>query len=62
LIFSKSSISEIRERIISKGLSEDDLQRCIDSYAEDDVWMLVANGTKIRWIGIEDDGESDEDL
>lgn len=56
------SLSEVRERVISKGLSEDNLQRCIDTYAEDDVWMLVANGSKLRWMGVEDDDESDTDL
>ena len=54
------SVSNIRERVISKGLSEENLQRCIDMYADDDVWMLVANGTKLRWMGVED--ESDTDL
>ena len=48
--------------MISKGLSEDVLQQCIDSYAQDDVWMLVANGSKLRWIGIEEEEEDEEDL
>ena len=29
--------------------------------ADDDVWMLVANGSKLRWIGI-DEEDSDQDL
>jgi DNA replication licensing factor MCM7 len=54
------SISDIRERVISKGLSESDLERCIRVYSDDDVWMLCgADSSKLRWIMIEDE---DEDL
>jgi hypothetical protein len=52
------SISDIRERVISKGLSESDLERCIRVYADDDVWMVCgADNSKLRWIMIEDDEE-----
>jgi hypothetical protein len=36
-----------------------ELQRCIESYSDDDVWMIVANGSKLRWIGVEDDSDTD---
>jgi DNA replication licensing factor MCM7 len=56
------SISDIRERVISKGLSESELERCIKIYSDDDVWMVCgADNSKLRWIMIEEE-EDDEDL
>lgn len=52
-------MADIRERVISKGLSDAELKRCIESYSDDDVWMVVGNGSKLRWIGVEDDSDTD---
>ncbi|KAI8908195.1 MCM2/3/5 family-domain-containing protein [Powellomyces hirtus] len=52
------SIAKIRDRVIGKGYTEDDFTECIETYQ--DLWMVAANGTKLRWVGIEDEYGDDE--
>ncbi|KAI9096967.1 MCM2/3/5 family-domain-containing protein [Phlyctochytrium arcticum] len=54
-------ISKIRERVIGKGYTEDDLQNCIETYM--DLWMVAANNTKLRWLQVDEQAEEaiDED-
>ncbi|KAL2918722.1 DNA replication licensing factor MCM7 [Polyrhizophydium stewartii] len=51
-------LAEVRERIISRGFSEEQLQECISVYRDDDVWVTV-NNNKLRWIRIDDDDDDD---
>ncbi|EIN07044.1 MCM-domain-containing protein [Punctularia strigosozonata HHB-11173 SS5] len=45
------SITDIRQRIVvAKGFREDDLARTIDQYEDMDVWIRVANDTKLRFV------------
>jgi DNA replication licensing factor MCM7 len=54
------SLTDVRESVINKGFSEEDLERCVTTYANDDVWMRVGNdGSRLRWISIDD---SDDDI
>ncbi len=49
----------MRERVISKGYSEAELNACIELYTNDDIWMVVANGAKLRFMnaGVNDDDQ-----
>ena len=49
---SEIPLVDILERVINKGYSEDDLKKCLDSYALDDVWFQN-NGT-LQWMRIGD--------
>lgn len=54
------SLTDVRESVINKGFSEEDMERCVTAYANDDVWMRVGNdGSRLRWISIDD---SDDDI
>ncbi|KAI8592590.1 MCM2/3/5 family-domain-containing protein [Geranomyces variabilis] len=55
---SEISIAKIRERVIGKGYTEDDFAECIETYG--DLWMVAANGTKLRWVGVDEDYEIDD--
>jgi DNA replication licensing factor MCM7 len=55
------SFSDVRERVIAKGFSDAELQKCINIYTDDDVWMLAGNGQKLRWMRVADE-DSDEEL
>ncbi|KAJ3022829.1 Mcm2-7 hexameric complex component [Thoreauomyces humboldtii] len=49
------SINKIRDRVIGKGFTEDDLNDCVEAYG--DLWMMAANGTKLRWLGVEEEDD-----
>jgi DNA replicative helicase MCM subunit Mcm2 (Cdc46/Mcm family) len=50
------SIGEIRERVINKGYTEQELDKCIKTYADDDIWMVCGNDqSRLRWLMIEDE-------
>ncbi|KAJ3186748.1 Mcm2-7 hexameric complex component [Gaertneriomyces sp. JEL0708] len=49
------SINRIRDRVIGKGYTEDDLSACLEAYR--DLWMVTANGSKLRWMGVEEEEE-----
>jgi DNA replication licensing factor MCM7 len=51
-MYKEINISDVRERLIRKGYSEEQLQQCIDSYERMDVWMRTSGGTKLRWTEI----------
>ncbi|KND00472.1 DNA replication licensing factor MCM7 [Spizellomyces punctatus DAOM BR117] len=52
---SEIRISKIRDRVIGKGYTEEDLNNCIEAYH--DLWMVAANGTKLRWMGVNEEDE-----
>ncbi|EER25937.1 DNA replication licensing factor mcm7, putative [Coccidioides posadasii C735 delta SOWgp] len=50
------SIRKIRERVLAKGFTEDQLSEAIDEYAGLYVWQVTGNGSKLVFIeGAEDD-------
>jgi len=51
-------LSQVRDRVISKGYSLKDLESTLDSYEQDDVWLRVGE-SHLRWVRIDDE---DEDL
>jgi len=51
----------IRERVLAKGFTEDALVKCVEEYEGLDVWQVSENGTKLTFIGA-DDEEEDEDV
>ncbi|KAI5841309.1 MCM2/3/5 family-domain-containing protein [Tricharina praecox] len=51
----------IRERVLAKGFTEDALVKCVEEYEGLDVWQISENGTKLTFIGA-DDEEEDEDV
>lgn len=51
----EQSMREIRERVIAKGFTEDQLDETIATYSELDVWTVEGNGTVLRFIGADDD-------
>lgn len=52
---------DIRNRVLAKGFTEDALVKCVEEYAELDVWQISENGTKLTFIHADDDDEKDED-
>lgn len=44
----------ILERVKAKGLSEEDLKACIKEYEKNELWMLSGDGSKLRWLIVED--------
>ncbi|KAJ3086261.1 Mcm2-7 hexameric complex component [Quaeritorhiza haematococci] len=47
--------SEMREKVINKGYSEEQLRSCIHFYQNISVWTLMANGRKLRLTEVESD-------
>ncbi|ANB13289.1 mini-chromosome maintenance complex protein 7 [Sugiyamaella lignohabitans] len=54
-------ISVIRDRVIAKGFTDDQLAECIEEYSMLGVWQTLENGTKLSFIGEDDDMLDDED-
>ncbi|KAK4053032.1 DNA replication licensing factor MCM7 [Microbotryomycetes sp. JL201] len=48
------NMREVRERVIAKGFTEDQLNECIEAYSELDVWQLEGNGTILRFLDADD--------
>ncbi|KAJ8324371.1 DNA replication licensing factor MCM7 [Batrachochytrium dendrobatidis] len=54
-------LSDVRERVISKGFSEEQMMACVKVYMDDDVWMMVGAGDeRLRWLRIDEDDDLDE--
>ncbi|KAL1958299.1 hypothetical protein VTO42DRAFT_4616 [Malbranchea cinnamomea] len=51
------SMRKIRERIIAKGFTEDQLTAAIDEYAEVNVWQVDESGTTLCFIENDDDDD-----
>ncbi|KAJ9292479.1 hypothetical protein DTO271G3_8751 [Paecilomyces variotii] len=48
------SMKRIRERVLAKGFTEDQLVQTVDEYANMDVWQITANGARLMFV--ENDG------
>jgi len=45
---------DIRARVLRAGFTEAQLNQTVTEYEDLDVWIRVANGTKLRFIKSED--------
>ena len=41
---------DIKDRIIRKGFTEEQLQKCIEYYERIDIWMRISGGDKLKWM------------
>ncbi|KAJ9306183.1 hypothetical protein DTO217A2_4299 [Paecilomyces variotii] len=48
------SMKRIRERVLAKGFTEDQLVQTVDEYANMDIWQITGNGTRLMFV--ENDG------
>ncbi|KAJ3202648.1 Mcm2-7 hexameric complex component, partial [Dinochytrium kinnereticum] len=44
------SLEDIRARITMKGFSDEDLEKCLDMYENNNLWMRTRNGTVLSWV------------
>ncbi|KAL3457372.1 MCM2/3/5 family-domain-containing protein [Aspergillus heterothallicus] len=49
------SMRRIRERVLAKGFTEDQLTMTIDEYENSHVWQVIANGTRLVFVNNSDD-------
>ncbi|EEH04400.1 DNA replication licensing factor mcm7 [Histoplasma capsulatum G186AR] len=49
------SMRRVRERVLAKGFTDDQLSQTIDEYASLNVWQVIGNGTRLVFVEIEDD-------
>jgi len=49
------SMRKVRDRILAKGFTEDQLASTIDEYALLDVWQITGDGTRLVFIDIDED-------
>ncbi|KAK2750186.1 Mcm2-7 hexameric complex component [Myotisia sp. PD_48] len=53
------SMKQIRERVVAKGFTDDQLTETVDEYAELNVWQVGGNGTRLVFIDAGDDTDMD---
>ncbi|EEH35675.1 DNA replication licensing factor mcm7 [Paracoccidioides lutzii Pb01] len=51
------SMRRVRERVLAKGFTEDQLMQTIEEYTELYIWQVIANGTRLVFIDVDDDDE-----
>ncbi|KAI9747517.1 MAG: Mcm2-7 hexameric complex component [Lichina confinis] len=51
----------VRDRVLAKGFTDDQLRQAIDEYAQLDVWQVAAQGSRLVFIEALGDGEMDND-
>ncbi|KAJ5571047.1 hypothetical protein N7535_004707 [Penicillium sp. DV-2018c] len=49
------SMRRIRERVLARGFTEDNLTATIDEYANMDLWQITGNGTRLLFTEIDPD-------
>ena len=55
------NISDIKARVIANSYTLEDLDNCIESYANQNIWMLTgADQSKLKWIRINEDEDQYE--
>lgn len=50
----------VRERVLAKGFTEDQLVRCVEEYEGLDVWQVSDNGARLVFIGAEEEEEEED--
>ena len=53
-------ISDILPMVVSRGRTQDDLDKCIAEYEQLGVWQLMNNGTVLRFVDDGDDADMDD--
>ncbi|KAL4871934.1 hypothetical protein BDV12DRAFT_13692 [Aspergillus spectabilis] len=48
------SMRRIRERVLAKGFTEDQLTMTIDEYENSHVWQVIGNGTRLVFVNTDD--------
>lgn len=54
------SMRSVRERVLAKGFTDDQLAEVVDEYAALDVWLVAGEGTRLVFVGGEGEGEGME--
>jgi DNA replication licensing factor MCM7 len=54
-------VSDIRDRVIAKGFTDDQLAECIKEYGDLGVWTTLEEGTKLTFIDVDTLMEDDEE-
>ena len=55
------NMSRVRDLVIGRGFTEDNLQRTVDEYALLDIWQLANNGTRLVFIEADDEEQDMQD-
>ncbi|KAJ4514849.1 DNA replication licensing factor MCM7 [Exophiala dermatitidis] len=55
------NLARVRELVLAKGFTADQLQRTIEEYELLDVWQVANNGTRLVWIEAGDSDDEDMD-
>lgn len=50
------SMRTVRERVLAKGFTDDQLAEVVDEYAALDVWQVAGEGTRLVFVGGEGEG------
>lgn len=51
------SMRMVRERVLAKGFTDNQLAEVVDEYAALDVWQVAGEGTKLVFVGADEDVE-----
>ncbi|KAK5107813.1 hypothetical protein LTR62_000627 [Meristemomyces frigidus] len=52
----------VRERVLAKGFTVQQLEACLEEYADLDIWQTAAEGTRLVFIEAGDDDDADMDF
>ncbi|KAG9729854.1 hypothetical protein KCU73_g12011, partial [Aureobasidium melanogenum] len=53
-------LRRVRERVLAKGFTLQQLESCLDEYSDLDIWQTAAEGTRLVFIEAGDDMEDEE--
>ncbi|KAH0611512.1 DNA replication licensing factor MCM7 [Morchella sextelata] len=56
------SMRTVRDRVLAKGFTDDQLAEVVDEYAALDVWQVAGEGTKLIFVGADDEEAMDVDM
>ncbi|KAK5735266.1 DNA replication licensing factor MCM7 [Elasticomyces elasticus] len=51
----------VRERVLAKGFTVQQLEACLDEYSTLDIWQTASEGTRLVFIEADDDADMDDD-
>lgn len=55
-------MSDLRDRVLAKGFTNDQFVDCIAEYEELNVWQVSSNGTRLVFINAEDGEDEDVEM
>ena len=56
------NMRNVRERVLAKGFTDDQLADVIDEYSALDVWQVAGEGTRLVFVGAEADDVEEMDV